>query len=262
MILNTGGYNTQMLDLQNKMLELESHKQKMLSEDNMRQMIEFYVSCINTSKTPEESKKYSDLLKNFLATYGKDLGVVDGLNNPMANAKAAKKGPKGDPRDKAIIKDLNEELGIELKGGNKKIWAERSKTDDRIKIFDKDGNQKVGEIKNGDILEVKSAKYGTVRIQAGGDGEINGGDDKVLSVGIQSAADSITAGLNQINKYDNPEKAEYGKNNYGAVANGVKNPIPLGQAAKPLTPGLLFNDDEIRNLLAALMQMAINAAEN
>lgn len=68
----------------------------------------------------------------------------------------------------------------------------------KITVTGKDGQTKT-KAEQGDIITFNSAKYGQVRIEVGGDGTLDGGDDKILSVGQAVAGNAVTNGLNQIN---------------------------------------------------------------
>lgn len=121
---------------------------------------------------------------------------------------------------KAVIADISAEFGIDVKkAGTTKDWAAKAATDPRVSVTDANGNPL--ELKDGQriprdaILTVQSEKYGTVKIQVGGDGEINGNDDKVLSVGADVAINGLANGLGAING--------------GKV--GAANPLTAGNAA-------------------------------
>ena len=161
-------------------------------------------------------------------------------------------------RDKAVIKDLNNEFGISASGDQKDIWAQKSIQDDKITIYGKDGQVKNGEINKGDIIEVKSDKYGIVKIQAGGDGAINGRDDKILSIGTQVAATGVQNGLNNINAKPaavNPAQApQVQQAQQLGKLQMAQNPQLAGLVDQAQNPYQL-SDTEIKNLLAAIMQL-------
>ncbi|EKE02126.1 MAG: hypothetical protein ACD_20C00422G0001 [uncultured bacterium] len=157
-------------------------------------------------------------------------------------------------RDKAVIGDLNTQFGISKSGDQKSEWEKLSLTDSRIKIYDgKTGELKKGSIKKGDIVQVESTKHGLVKFQAGGDGAINGRDDRVLAVGTQTAAQGVNAGLNNINEglatAQVPQVQE------------AQQLAKLQVAANPQLNNLAnqnpyqLSDADIKNLLAAIMQL-------
>jgi len=152
----------------------------------------------------------------------------------------------GSKENRAVFDDINKELGIANTKGSKADWEKMAKSGDgRIKVYDgKTGELKEngqGGIKKGDIVEVKTQKYGTVKIMAGGDGEMNGRDDAVLALGTQTATANAATGLNAINQAT-PTAAT----NQVNAANTMADVSAAG--------GALFNDGELNNLLAALMK--------
>lgn len=98
---------------------------------------------------------------------------------------------------KALMKDLASEFDIN-KAGNFGEWINADKNSDKITLLeggfatDKNGDQKW---KKGSIVEVQSEKYGTVKIQVGGDGSMNGADETILAVGNKAATENAQAGL-------------------------------------------------------------------
>jgi hypothetical protein len=164
---------------------------------------------------------------------------------------------------------------------NKKThWAERAKSDSRIKVFDKEtgaDKSKSGKISGGDIIEVQSQKYGTVKIQAGGDGEINGKDDLILAMGAKTAVNSMASGLKQMNAA--PANKNATSNNTNAAAEGAlplnttmgRQLIPSQAGTHPMGPSLpstvstaspYFSDTQLNSLMAALMYLIFTRPES
>ncbi|OGI00801.1 MAG: hypothetical protein A2104_06500 [Candidatus Melainabacteria bacterium GWF2_32_7] len=212
---------------------------KLKDQTDLKSQISKLITQLGSAQTPEAKARISNQIQNLSQSSGQslsNLGVDTGSifspkmalmatpNNaaapaananaivapaanaaPTANANNTKETPKEGAVSKKegekVVDDLNTEMGIENKGGNLKEWAKAAKEKDEITVKDKNGKEKDGEkIEKGDILEVKSAKHGLVKIEAGGDGEMNGKDDKVLSVGGQAAANGAQNGLNNINQ--------------------------------------------------------------
>lgn len=284
----------------------EVHDQR-VAQDSLRRLILYYLAEIGSARTPDEAKAISQKLQDLIGKAGGGV-ATQGVSTPAfalkpaaggttaakpaaaaaaggtavdtggtePDGKYATKDSKGsNEAGKHIIYELHMELDVSRKGGNKEEWAERAKTDDRIKIFTADGKDKsaTGQLDQGDILVVTSAKHGVVRIMVGGDGEINGSDDKVLSVGGQAAAQSVQTGLNKINNVA-PTADEHANHNHAEHAAATAAPAAAPAAdkapsnvayAKPVAgatatnTGVLFNDGQLRSLLAALMQMILNA---
>lgn len=255
--------------------------QNSIAEYNLNKVIKYYKDAINSAQTSQEARGLSQSLEGVLSTYGKSLADVDGLNTNLLNAtannaaaagKAGGGGQKGSAYDKQIISDLSEEFGIDVKkSGTTKDWLEKAKTDQNVRVLDKSGkdvtNEREGRIKSGDILEVNSKKHGLVKISVGGDGEINGGDDKVLSVGGKAAADGMQTGLNQINNMPQQNQAQAGATAAAAgQTNPIFNPFQMGitdpqQATQvndnQLALNSMFNESQIKNLIAAILQQSL-----
>ncbi|MGD9580527.1 MAG: hypothetical protein AB7V50_04085 [Vampirovibrionia bacterium] len=251
-----------------------------IAEYNLNKLIRYYKSAINSAETSSEAKGLADSLQSLLQNQGKSLSDVDGLNTNLlngtdANGKAAgAHGQKGSAYDKAIIKDLSDEFGIDVKkSGTTKDWLQKAKTDKNVRILDKNGKditaEREGRIKKGDILEVNSKKHGLVKISVGGDGEINGRDDKVISVGGKAAANSMEQGLNQINQQP---QTNNNYNNTNTQTNPINTINPFGNTenTQALNNNNLYNnfnftDDQIKNLIAAILNQSlfnINEKEN
>lgn len=192
----------------NSLLQLSAHQSKLMKQGqkynsiadyNVQKTIRYYKDAINSSKNPQESQNLAASLESFLSKYNMGLGEVGGLNlaqAPTALPGLAAGAPKagaapagGLPKEegKKVIADVSAEFGIDVKArGTKKVWKERAKTDPNITV-------------EGEILTINSKQHGVVKIQMGGDGEINGGDDVVLSTGGQAAGNALTNGLGAIN---------------------------------------------------------------
>ncbi|MEW5822544.1 MAG: hypothetical protein AB1782_20290 [Cyanobacteriota bacterium] len=242
--------------------------QNSIAEYNLNKVIKYYKDAINSAQTSQEAKGLSESLATILSAHGKALSDVDGLNTNLVNATAGAAGKaggqKGSAYDKQVIADLSSEFGIDVKkSGTTKDWLEKAKQDQNVRILDKNGkditNERTGRIKQGDILEVNSKKYGLVKISVGGDGEINGRDDKVISVGGQAAANSMANGLNQIN---NKPQQNYAANKINPIMNpfslGITDPTQTGlENANTLQTESMFSDDQIKNLIAAILQQSL-----
>ncbi|MEW5819621.1 MAG: hypothetical protein AB1782_05470 [Cyanobacteriota bacterium] len=241
-----------------------------LSEYNMEKVIKFYTQAINSAESSNEAKYLAESLNSLLSNYGKSIDDVKGINNPLLTDPAATTGGKGKQRgnaqDKAVIKDLSDEFGIDVKKrGTTQDWLEKAKTDDRVRVLDSNGkdvtNEREGRIKNGDILEVKSEKHGLVKIAVGGDGEINGGDDKVIAMGGKTAANGIFHGLNEINTLNQEKNLVAGGGN-GIATNLFNKLNPEEELLNPETNTTqIFTQNEIKNLLAAILNTALSDIE-
>lgn len=131
---------------------------------------------------------------------------ADGDKAKVQKAEAAADGNFTKDQTKQIIKEVSDEFGIDSTArGTKAIWKERAKTDPNITV-------------EGDVLTINSKQHGVVKIQMGGDGEINGGDDKLLSVGGQAAGNAVNNGLNQINNPNAPTAAPTAATNAAPTA--------------------------------------------
>lgn len=253
-----------------------------IAEYNLTKVIRAYRDSINAAETSNEAKGLAESLQAILTAFGKTLGDVDGLNTDLINglqnaAAGGKHGQKGSAYDKAIIKDLSEEYGIDVKKrGTTKDWLALAKKDENVRVLDKNGNdvtnERTGRIRHGDILEVNSKKHGKVQISVGGDGEINGGDDKVISIGGKTAANNMMNGMNQINQQQPKQAnqhANHANNNHAAPANnifantllGTENPMELAQNPLMENSGNLFSEKQIKSLIAAMLNQSIYAIE-
>jgi hypothetical protein len=255
----------------NLMAQMDPHKS--LAQENLQKVIRQYSSWINGAENSQDAQAFAQGLEQILAAFGKNLADVDGLNTDLLNGniaadKAGKAGQKGSEFDKKIIADLSNEFGIDVKkAGTTKDWLELAKKDQNVRVLDKSGNEvtneREGRIKSGDILEVNSKQHGLVRISVGGDGEINGGDDKVISIGGKAAAGNMVDGLNQINNV--PQQAPQGQAVAGAgVLNGLFGTNPLQQdptqaALNPDQAQNLFSEKQIKSLVAAILDQAMNS---
>jgi hypothetical protein len=240
---------------------------------NIQKSISDSVAAVNAAKTSQEADSLSQALMALIAMLGGDKSLAKGLQNPLLNNTAAKQQAAGngnkevggvvtDSKErKAIFKDINAELGV---GDERSDWGKASKTDSRIKVFDEKGNPRTdGKIEKGDIVEVTTKKYGTVRIQAGGDGQLNGNDDAILSIGTKTAANNVGVGLNRINTTNGVNAPQVvAKNNAFQLPgnspltaiNGVNQQQGVNQE--------LFNQNEMNNLLAAIMNMIMTSMDN
>jgi hypothetical protein len=257
---------------QRQMLAKQMEKyQNGIAEYNLEKVVKYYTQAINSAENANDAKYLAEALDGLLSKYGKSASDIKGINNPLLTdptaAQATGKKKKGDPRDRAVVKSINEEFGMS-KSHKDKDWLELAKKDDRVRILDKEGNDVTNKLdagnmkktKHGDpklsgyVLEVESKQFGKVKIAVGGDGNINGGDDKVISMGGQTAANGIFQGLNNINNV--PGQA------------GNANPL-LGGALTGLDPTAetqngnqsIFTQEEIKHLLAAILQNALMSAE-
>ena len=244
-----------------------------IAEYNMTKLISYYKSAINSAETSNEARGLAESLQSLLEGQGKSLSDVDGLNTNLLNGtqKAGKggHGQKGSAYDKQMIADLSDEFGINVKkSGTTKDWLEKAKTDKDVRILDKNGKditeERTGRIKQGDILEINSKKHGLVKISVGGDGEINGKDDKVLSVGGKAAANSMEQGLNQINNGPQKKNTQANTQTHNQT-NPITNINPFGntQAIDPtlnannLLDTGTFSDQQIKNLIAAILNQSM-----
>lgn len=186
-------------------------------------------------------------------------------------------------RDVRIIDELSDELGIGNGEGSREIWEKMSINDDRITLINKKTGQKIDAataekidaeytrkrgldlLKGGYIMEVQSQKYGLVKIQVGGDGEINGRDDKIISMGGEITANNMEAGLTKISN-DIQSKRANSLNDFNDVKATAQSVTALPQVAQmtALNPELgqmvdqvqdpyNLNASEIKNLIAAIM---------
>lgn len=256
---------------QQQIAEQMNKYENSIAEYNMTKLVKFYTAAINSAETSNEAQYLAESLNGLLSNYGKSIADIDGINNPLltdptTQTKAGHAKQRGNAQDKEVIKDLSDEFGIDVKKrGTTKDWLEKAKKDDNVRVLDKDGKdvtaEREGRIKKGDILEVNSKKHGLVKIAVGGDGEINGGDDRVIAMGNKAAANGIFHGLNEINNAPQQNAATQ------AVANGI-NPI-FGQNNDPNLELLgidpqqanMFTQEEIKNLLAAILNNALSSIE-
>jgi hypothetical protein len=238
----------------------------------------------------QESLSLGATLLKSLSSMGVGMPVGTGIAGtptlPAKNYKTGKgkaaKAEGGVVQDvkarRAIFDDLNKELNM---SSNKKThWAERAKSDSRIKVFDKktgDDKSKSGKISGGDIIEVQSQKYGAVKIQAGGDGEINGKDDLILAMGTKTAVNSMARGLKQMNTASANRNATTINTNAAAeealpLNTTMGRQLVLSQAGTgPKDPSLpstvsstspYFSDAQLNSLMAALMYLIFTRPES
>jgi hypothetical protein len=260
------------------LIQQGSKYQSSIADYNMQKVIRYYKDAINSAQTSQEAKGLAQSLEGVLSSYGKGLSDVKGLNTNLLNAadgnaagKAGHAKQKGSAYDKKVIADLSDEFGIDVKkSGTTKDWLAKAKQDENVRVLDKSGkdvtNEREGRIKNGDILEVNSKKQGLVRIAVGGDGEINGGDDKVLSVGGKAAAGNMLEGLNQVNNnvpQAQPQtQATANTGNIFDLGLNALNPTdPLQQAQNPQTQQSLFSENQIKSLIAAILNQSVYSIE-
>ncbi len=249
-------------------------QQQLKDRTQIMALIQYYLQQASNAQTATDAQYFQSKAAAIIQSNGipqNALGntpaaLLNGIQGATAQGGGAKPGmapiqggKQGDTgNSQAIVKDLRTEFNLREQ---KADWAERAKTDDNITIFDKDGNNKdaAGKIDKGDIIEVKSQKHGVVRIQVGGDGVINGGDDKIISIGGQAATGSIGAGLNQLNAGGTGTPAANNTTvGYPNAAKAIGNPA-APQVAQSLNP--MFSSDELRNLLAAIFYVAMQSPE-
>jgi hypothetical protein len=255
-----------------------------VADYNLNQLIRKCRDAINSAQTQQEAVSIAAHLESALAEKGQTLNDVNGLNMGKINGtatglagniatldglqgdakKAAKKARK--EQYKPMFDNLKNEFGV---AGNKdKDWIEAAKNNENIKIIDKNGQDVsktfTGDKLKGTTLEINSKQYGKINIQAGGDGVMNGGDDKITMAGGPAAAGNMLGGLNQIN------------NNFPGQANnpgGLQNPAGLLQAAgidpmnanptnaAALDPNMANNgflsEGQIKSLIAAILNQAL-----
>lgn len=195
--------------------------------------------------------------------------VTGPVNQRTAEAKTGISLAKG----RQIMDDLNKEFIV---GGKKhnRFWIELAKKGDgKVKVFDSNGslrsfgaNVANKDIKDGDIMEIQSAKYGTVRIQVDGDGALGSGQDFVLSVGNKSAASSIGTGVSAINNLSkattaSAKTAAHNHTDTAALAKAVT-AAPVAASQKSTYSNGLFSENELRNLIAAILHRMIYASDN
>jgi hypothetical protein len=245
-----------------------------VADYNMQKVIRYYKDAINSAQTSQEARGLAQSLEGVLSSYGKGLGDVKGLNTNLLNAvdnnaQAGHAKQKGTKFDKEVIADLSDEFGIDVKKrGTTKDWLQKAKQDENVRVLDKSGkdvtNEREGRIKKGDILEVNSKKHGMVRIAVGGDGEINGGDDKVISIGGKAAAGNMIEGLNQINNQQPQLQGQ--TNNMAGNMLGLNMLDPTQAALMPedqngMNNGPIFNDTQIKSLIAAILNQSVYGIE-
>jgi hypothetical protein len=241
-----------------------------IADYNLQKVIKYYAQAINSAESSQEAKYLAEALNGFLSKFGMSADDVKDIANPLLNNPAAEGGKaghakqRGNAQDKAVIKDLSDEFGIDVKkSGTTKDWLELAKKDDRVTILDSNGKditaEREGRIKKGDILQVESKKHGQVKIAVGGDGEINGGDDRVIAMGDKAAANGIFHGMNEIN---NVPAAGGNQQAGGAnpILGGLLGAIDPAAEANNNTMAL-FTPEEINHILAAILQNALMNAE-
>lgn len=173
--------------------------------------------------TPQNNRNDLNNFKNVLTTLGVDIKKYDDeqLQNYLEQARAqgmsllelmqlfgmglnGERGEFHDPwnrsdakrqADMALIGDVIKELG--LSSHKEDIEKLANNGDKRVDYEDKNGNHKLDF---GEILTLHSQTKGDVKIQVGGDGEINGGDDQVLAQSTVAATNSASTGLSSVNQ--------------------------------------------------------------
>ena len=189
-----------------------------------------------------------------------------------------------------ILYDLAEDLGVAncaekdwfeaaSSGENKdKITMYRDtnqngQIDDSDKLIDGDNSElRDGKYLDKDLLmQVDSERYGQVVISSGGDGNMNGADDRIISMGGQAASKSIEGGLKDATapkdntatttekatetKTATPKAAEEAKavTNAPQVAQKAEaNPV-LGKLVDQVQDPVSLSDSNIKDLIAAIM---------
>lgn len=252
-----------------------------LSDYNLNKIIRQCRDAINSAQTQQEATAIAAFLESALAEKGKGLSDVNGLDFNKLNGNMAGipglDGLQGDAKKaakkqraemyKPLFNDLKAEFGLEKNQNKDKDWIEAAKKNDNIKIIDKNG-QDVSKTFTGDklkgyTLEINSQKHGMIKIQAGGDGVMNGGDDKIMMVGGLAATNSLQTGFNQINNL--PGNQPNGTNN--TFANGLlqaaginpfdtNNPNAMLDTNAAMAQGFLTTD-QIKSLIAAIMNNAL-----
>ncbi len=173
--------------------------------------------------TPQNNRNDLNNFKNVLTTLGVDIKKYDDeqLQSYLEQARAQGMsllelmqlfgmGLNGEGRefhdpwnrsdekrraDMALIGDVIKELG--LSSHKEDIEKLANNGDSRVDYEDKNGNHKLDF---GEILTLHSQTKGDVKIQVGGDGEINGGDDQVLAQSTVAATNSASTGLDTVNR--------------------------------------------------------------
>ena len=227
-------------------------------QDNQWKVIRATIDEINSAQDQATVQSKTAELEGILSGFGMNMGQVsDQINNTNiqnptdVTAAAGHAKQHGTKFDKEVIADLSAEFGIDVKkAGTTKDWLALAKKDENVRVLDKSGKdvtaEREGRIKHGDILEVNSKTKGKVQISVGGDGEINGGDDKVISMGNQALGNNATNGINQLNTPNAQNQQHQQTNN---VANNI-----FGNTA--FNPTDMLND--IYNQDNPLLQQAVD----
>ena len=245
-----------------------------IADYNLQKVVKYYTQAINSADNSGDAQKLAADLNSILQTYGQSIDdysseISNNALNGETTAATKKSGSHyhGNAEDKAIIKDISDEFGIDVKkAGTTKDWLALAKKSDDVKVLDKDGKdvtaEREGRIKKGDILEVNSKKLGKVKVAVGGDGEINGGDDKVLSVGGQAVHDSVTQGVNEINKTPTQQNnaVQHANNGGGIFGDAINNDLDLFGLNE--NPQEMFSQVEINNLVAAILNDVIGDVQD
>jgi hypothetical protein len=281
-------FSAQLHQHQLNLIQQMGKYQNSVADYNFQKLIRYYKDAINSAQTSQEARGLAESLQGVLAQKGQGLADVQGLNTNLLNGNQNQANPnqanpiagkadagkqKGSEEDKKIIADLSQEYGIDVKkAGTTKDWLEKAKTDQNVRVLDNTGKdvtaEREGRIKKGDILEVNSKQHGLVRISVGGDGEINGGDDKVIMKGGQAAAGNMMDGLNQINNVPGQQQANPAQPN--AVNNlaqalgitpdqAVQNQLAMNPDAT--NQQALFTEAQIKSLIAAILNQSLSAIE-
>jgi len=218
-----------------------------------------------------EGKSFSDVTGQDSSIFGKNNGMTaqqiagQALGGKAAGGAAAQ-SQKGSEEDKAIISDLEKEFADQLgvkntEAGDTKDWAEAAAKSDKVNFYD----PKTGEALDGkkdtvqnSILEFESEKYGKVKIQVGGDGELNGKDDKVIEMGGKAAAQSMEGGLKDTaglkKEVETPKTAEAkAVTKAPEVAQLAETNPVLGKMVDQVEDPANLSESNIKDLIAAIM---------
>lgn len=217
------------------------------------------------------------------ASSGEKIEVGEKVNGRTAEAKTGISKAQGG----AIMDDLNKEFT----GGkhHNKFWIDLAKKGDgKVKIYDASGNDKsqAGKIDDGDIMVIQSAKHGEVKVQVDGDGALGSGQDFVLSVGNKAATASAGTGLTAVNNPTAPtdptattaptdptavtaptDTTEVTNIEVAAQKTTATNTdqdvaSQIASLEKEAQASGMFSDEELRNLIAALMHQLFYASGN
>lgn len=244
-----------------------------LTDYNLTKIIRQCRDAINSAQTQQEATAIASFLESALAEKGKGLGDVNGLdmnklNGTIPNLEGlqgdAKKAAKQQRKEmyKPLFKDLKAEFGVA--DDKDKSWIEAAKKSDQIKILDKNGQdvtQTFDKDKlSGYTLEINSKQHGQIKIQAGGDGVLNGGDDKITMSGGPAAAGSMLNGFNQINNLPNTVGNQTFAN--GLLQSAGVNPFGINADQAAMDPNMAMTNGylssvQINNMIAAIMNNAL-----